>query len=517
MERYNIEKMRLEIEQRVLVNATKNYLEEDFDFFKNTPMPKYVSVATDASGAIYELLDSFSYIIGEIVSVITSAGILFKMNKAVFFICLCSGFVNLLISLKHTLKMKDIKHKVRSEKVEVGLKIKDIADNSAVLKRSVVEDVYKDKIDNLAKKFSASFNNMTSSDLKGKSLLSLINVLTNILSLVAFGLSSDKQLSTELVGDFTKFFNIAPVLSNKLIYLSRAFSGMVENLNKYKECMEVLNHKPSVVDKSDAIDINPESVSVEFKNVTFAYPNDLRKKNVFDDFSLKINAGENVVLMGDSGSGKTTFLSLLLREYDIDSGAILVNGMKNDDIKLKSLRKSISYIPQANTFLNDSVKENVSIVKPDATEEEVVNALKLADIFDEVSRKGGIDCSVGQNGLKFSGGQRHRIGLARAFLTQAPMVIFDEPTSDLDVKTSNRVIDNIKTFSAGKTSIIVSHNTDVAMKFGRVIVLKDGKIVCDGRPSDLLQDSNSEFYNMFHSGKKNFSDEDLNRCNGKNR
>ena len=198
-----------------------------------------------------------------------------------------------------------------------------------------------------------------------------------------------------------------------------------------------------------------------------------------------LRGGERVAIMGDSGSGKTTFLSLLLREYEPQAGEIRIDGHKVGDVSLKTLRTAVRYIPQSDDFLDRSVRENLLLVKPDATDKQIEFALAQAHVLEAVDDRGGLDAQMGSKGGTFSGGQKHRIGLARAFLANSPVMVFDEPTSDLDPKVAKKIIDSIKAATKGRTSVIITHNPVAAAEFDRVIVMHGGKIIDDGRPAEI--------------------------------
>lgn len=201
-----------------------------------------------------------------------------------------------------------------------------------------------------------------------------------------------------------------------------------------------------------------------------------------------IKKREKVGIVGLSGAGKTTLCNLLLRMYDVNGGAIKVNGIDIRDVKQDSLRKNISYVPQDTTLFNRSILENIRYAKPGATKAQVINVAKKANIHDFIyNLPNGYNTLVGNNGIKLSGGQRQRVSIARALLKNAPILILDEATSALDSKNEILIQKSLQYAMHGKTTIAIAHRLSTLRNMDRIIVIKNGKIVEQGSNNQLLR------------------------------
>ena len=223
--------------------------------------------------------------------------------------------------------------------------------------------------------------------------------------------------------------------------------------------------------------------NIRFEGVYFSYNQKLILKNITFD----IKSGMKVVIVGETGAGKSTIASLLLRFYEPERGVITIDGIDIRQIKLKSLRRNISYVSQDVFLFSDTIKENIKLGKRDAKEDEIINAAKLACAHEFISKlPNGYDTEVGERGIKLSGGERQRIALARAILKNAPILILDEATSNLDRKTEEKLLKSIEEITKNKTVLIIAHRLWVAQNADMIIVLRSGEIEAIGKHRDLL-------------------------------
>ena len=223
---------------------------------------------------------------------------------------------------------------------------------------------------------------------------------------------------------------------------------------------------------------------VEFKNVAFSY-ND---EKVFEDLNLKIKPGECVGFVGKSGEGKSTILSLIPRLYDVDAGSVLIDGVDVRDLTKDSLRETVSVVSQSPYIFNMSIKENLKLVKPDATDAEIEDACKRAAIWDFIqSKPEGLNTMVGEGGVVLSGGQKQRIAIARAFLKQSRILLLDEATSALDNESQAEVKKAIKNMQKTCTIVIVAHRLSTVQDCDKIFVLENHKIVGKGSHEKLKQ------------------------------
>ncbi|MEQ8266512.1 MAG: ABC transporter ATP-binding protein [Parvibaculum sp.] len=225
--------------------------------------------------------------------------------------------------------------------------------------------------------------------------------------------------------------------------------------------------------------------AVTFENVSFSYPNG--NGAIYRDMSLDIKAGARIALVGQSGSGKSTFVKLLQRLYEADSGRVLVDGQDIALVTRESLRRSIALVPQEPVLFHRSIAENIAYARPGATRAEVEEAARLAhaDIFIE-SLPGGYETLVGERGVKLSGGERQRIAIARAFLADAPILVLDEATSSLDAVTEAYIQDAMECLMQGRTTLVIAHRLSTIRRMDRILVFQHGKIVEQGTHAELM-------------------------------
>ena len=275
-------------------------------------------------------------------------------------------------------------------------------------------------------------------------------------------------------------------------------SNFRNNLGKIADSIKILQAPIGVKDIGNAKNLKVKNGKIEFRNISFAYEKD---KNVFDNFNLIINPGEKVGIVGKSGGGKSTLISLLQRDYDLSEGKILIDDKDISKVKLGSLKRAIAMISQDNVLFHRTIKRNIAYGKLNANTDEIVNASKLAqaDKFINETPHGYITIT-GERGVKLSGGQRQRIAIARAILKDAPILILDEATSALDNKTENEVIDALNNLIKDKTVIAVAHRLSTLKNMNRIIVLDKGKIIEEGTPSELLK-KKGEFMKLWNLQK----------------
>jgi ATP-binding cassette subfamily B protein len=265
-----------------------------------------------------------------------------------------------------------------------------------------------------------------------------------------------------------------------------------------KRCFEVLDRQDDVVDSPNAVEIDSADGAIEFQTVSFAYAAD---RKVLHQVDLRIEPNRMVAIVGGTGAGKSTLLSLVPRFYDPTSGLVTLDGRDLREIKKKSLRAQIGMVLQDTLLFSTTIHENIAYGRPDASEDEIVHAAKRAQA-DEFIRQlpNGYASTVGERGQQLSVGQRQRIGIARAFLKNAPVLLLDEPTSALDPATEAAIMDTIKELMRGRTTLIATHRLATIHDVDCIVVLERGRIVEQGIGSELLA-RGGVYAKLFASGK----------------
>ncbi|MBQ4838643.1 ABC transporter ATP-binding protein [Pseudoalteromonas luteoviolacea] len=271
-------------------------------------------------------------------------------------------------------------------------------------------------------------------------------------------------------------------------------SSLFENIGTVVDGMNTLSRPVEVTDSPNSNELIVTAGAISFDNVTFAYKryDENLPNNVFSSLSLKIKSGEKIGIVGRSGSGKSTLVNLLLRFYDIQNGAISIDGQNINDITQESLRKQIAMVTQDTALLHRSIRDNVLYGRPDATEQELKQAISKAqadtfikDLEDSHGNQ-GLEAQVGERGVKLSGGQRQRIAIARVLLKDAPILILDEATSALDSESEHAIQASLDELMQQKTVIAIAHRLSTIAQMDRLIVLEQGVIVEQGSHRELL-------------------------------
>jgi ATP-binding cassette subfamily B protein len=280
-------------------------------------------------------------------------------------------------------------------------------------------------------------------------------------------------------------------LSSQLWTINMILRNVFESIADSKQMTEIMITPHEIVNVPDAKDLKIEKGEIEFKNVSFSFT---ESRDVLDNINCQIKAGEKIALIGASGAGKTTFVRLILRLYNLTSGQILIDGQDISQTTQESLRQNISLVPQDPILFHRTLMENIRYGKPDATNNEVIEAAKLAhcdDFIEALPLK--YETFVGERGVKLSGGERQRVAIARAILKNAPILILDEATSSLDSHSESLIQKALNNLMKKCTTIAIAHRLSTIRKMDRIIVMEGGKIIEEGTHEEL-SNKNSGLY-----------------------
>ncbi len=305
--------------------------------------------------------------------------------------------------------------------------------------------------------------------------------VTGIMYLAALGVSQGNLSLGDLVLINTMMLQL---------FLPLNFLGIIYRALKYAladmDMVIKLLQKP--IEITDSIDARPlvlKNTSIEFRQVGFKYNDD---RTILSDISFKVEDGKKLAIVGPSGAGKSTIARLLFRFYDIDSGEILISGQNIAKVSQNSLRQAIGIVPQDTVLFNDSILYNIRYAKDDATEQEVFEAARLADIHDFIqSLPDGYDTMVGERGLKLSGGEKQRVAIARVLLKNPPILVFDEATSSLDSQSEKNILSELYKISRNKTTLVIAHRLSTIVDADTIVVLDQGRIKEQGSHAQLME------------------------------
>lgn len=282
---------------------------------------------------------------------------------------------------------------------------------------------------------------------------------------------------------FIAYMGLAYTILTPAKAISKASYQVKSGLAAAERVFTLLEQENVVVNKPNAFVKHTFENKISVKNINFAY----QDENVLKNFSFEVEKGKTIALVGQSGSGKSTIANLLTRFYDINEGSIEVDSVEVRDWDMHALRGLIGLVTQDSILFNESIKNNLLIGKPNATDEEIIDALKIANAYEFVaSLPNGIDTNIGDAGGKLSGGQKQRLSIARAVLKNPPIMILDEATSALDTESEKLVQDALEKMMQNRTSIVIAHRLSTIQKADNIIVMQKGEIVEQGKHADLI-------------------------------
>jgi ATP-binding cassette subfamily B multidrug efflux pump len=318
------------------------------------------------------------------------------------------------------------------------------------------------------------------------SMALLSGVMITSMAALCIDLWLDGRISSGAVA-----FTLALVLRLNFLLgrLMTQFNGIMRNFGTVQNAAELISKPIDLVDAPNATELVVRRPEIRFDNVSFHYGNG---KSVIDKLNLSVAAGEKVGIVGRSGAGKSTLVNLLLRFYDIESGRILIDGQDISEVTQESLRAHIGMVTQDTSLLHRSIRENIMFGRTDATEAQLVEAVRRAKSDDFVARledqrgRRGFDAHVGERGVKLSGGQRQRIAIARVMLKDAPILVLDEATSALDSEVEAAIQSNLDDLMQGKTVLAIAHRLSTIAALDRLIVMDNGRIVEQGTHNQLI-------------------------------
>ncbi|MDU2639968.1 MAG: ABC transporter ATP-binding protein [Finegoldia magna] len=435
------------------------------------------------------------YFIG-LIKIIVSFAILVRLNTLLTVILFLSIPLMIVFASKYNRRMRK---GFKEQKHHIGVLNADIEDSLLgvkVVKSFANEDVEIEKFQKGNKKFldiksetyasMAGFNTITKAF---DGIMYIIVVLFGGLFLVEGKMSS---------GDIVAFILYVQTLLTtvrRIVEFTEQFQRGMTGIERFTEIMD---QDIEIFDDEDAVDLENVKGKIEIKDISFKYNNN--SENVLNNISFTINPGQKVALVGPSGGGKTTLCNLIPRFYDVEDGEILVEGIDVRKIKLQSLRSNIGMVQQDVYLFSGTVRENILYGKPDATEQEVIDAAKAAGAYDFIMNlENGFDTYVGERGVMLSGGQKQRISIARVFLKNPPILILDEATSALDNKIEFIVQESLENLAKGRSSLTIAHRLTTVQNADLILVLTEEGIIERGTHQQLMEQK-GYYYNLYTQG-----------------
>jgi len=324
----------------------------------------------------------------------------------------------------------------------------------------------------------------------------VVNTITDVAPLLVIAYAGYQVINESLsVGTMVAFIAFIDRLYGPLRRLVNSSTTLTQSFASMDRVFELMEEKYDITNKENAIVLPPMKGEVEFDNVSFSYEED--GETILKEINFKVKAGDTVAFVGMSGGGKSTIVSLIPRFFDVTSGEIRIDGYNLADVQIKSLREQIGIVMQDSILFSDSVKSNILMGKPDATEEEILLAAKAANahgFIEELPQ--GYETRVGERGVKLSGGQKQRIAIARVFLKNPPLLILDEATSALDLESESLIQDSLERLASDRTTLIVAHRLSTITHANTIFVIDTGEVKESGTHEELME-MQGIYYGLF--------------------
>ena len=472
--------------RRSLIHDTiSRLLSRDQDFFANQKIGALTGKFIDFINAHLGLQDMFilrTLSFGLSMSIGTA--IIFSQNALLGAIVL-GLLIALIMQVKWSIKLRAPLRKVRKDTVsEQNGAAADTITNNLVVKTFAGEDRELRALDTISEKYQQVYRK----DFRWMSVEGSLRLLVmSVVQIIAIAVIANLLIShhiTLAIGIFTVAY--LQRIAGQLFSLSEMINGYDKLFLQAAPMTEILLEENKIIDRPDATTLQVTHGSINFENMTYAYPD--TDESVIESLKLSIAAGSKVGLVGKSGAGKTTITRLLLRFDDLQSGRILIDDQDISHVTQSSLRHAISFVPQEPMLFHRSLRENIAYGKPDATDAEIRTAAKQAHALEFIEKlPEKFDTVVGERGVKLSGGQRQRIAIARAILKDAPILVLDEATSALDSESEKLIQASLETLMKNRTSIVIAHRLSTIAKLDRIVVLDHGTIIEDGSHAELLK------------------------------
>ena len=465
-------------------NLYKKIVNQPIAFFsdqrKGDIMSRMIGDVNEVQNSMLSALESF---IREpltiIFSILVMLGISVKLTLFTFiFIPIAAAVIS---KIGKSLKKNSIA--VQQEQGRFLSLIEETIGGLRVIKAFNAESIFSKRFADSSQTFNRLSNKVMNRQNLGSPMSEFLGILM-IAVLLWFGGSLvlvDKTLEGT---QFIAFMGLAYNILTPAKAISRASYDMRRGNAAAERILEILDYDNPIKERENPVVIKDFTTAITLNNVTFAYA----EQPVLTNFSLEVPKGKTVALVGQSGSGKSTIANLITRFYDVNEGAILIDGVDVKDMQTASLRKLIGVVSQDSILFNDTIKNNLLIGKPDATDEELITAAKIANAYEFINDlPEGFDTNIGDAGSKLSGGQKQRLSIARAVLKNPPIMVLDEATSALDTESERLVQNALENMMKHRTSIVIAHRLSTIQNADLIVVMQKGRIVEQGTHSELIQ------------------------------
>lgn len=452
-------------------------------FAKTTKGDVISRLTTDVNEISSSLQNILEMIVKEPLTILFTLGAMLvlsvKLTLFVFVFIPIAGF--LVSQVGKTLKKKSMM--LQREQGQVLSILEETVGGLKIVKSFTAEALFGKKFNDTSDKLFAHSNTVANRQNLASPMSEFLGIAIISVLLIYGGYLVFQDKSME-AGFFLGYILMAYNILTPAKDISKASYSLKRGTASAERIVQILEAPVAIDDKPDAIEKHSFDSNITIENISFYYKDE---NNVLTDFSLTVPKGHTVALVGQSGSGKSTVASLLTRFYDVQRGGIKIDGTDIRDIKLESLRGLTGLVTQDSILFNDTVRNNMLIGRPGATDEEIISALKVANAYEfVVGHAEGLDYNIGEGGGNLSGGQKQRLSIARAVLKNPPIMILDEATSALDTESEKLVQEALDNMMQNRTSVVIAHRLSTIQKADTIVVMKKGRIVEQGTHDQLI-------------------------------
>jgi len=488
---------------KIVYNVINDIRKDAFEKIEILPL-KYIDsksygeivsrVIADVDQFADGLLMGFTQLFTGVITILGTLFFMFRENVSIAFIVVCLTPVSIFVAsyiAKKTYSMFKLQSEIRGEQTAF---VDEMIGNQKVVQAFSYEE-------EAAKNFGEINSRLEKASLHAIFYSSITNPATRFVNgLVYTGVGIFGAISVIngnlTVGVLTSFLNYANQYTKPFNEISGVVTELQNALACAKRVFELIEEKAEVPDAPNAIELGEVKGNVVLNDVDFSYTQD---KKFIEDLNIKVKSGQRIAIVGPTGCGKTTIINLLMRFYEIDKGSIMVDGYDIREISRKSLRSNYGMVLQETWLKSGTIRENLTMGKPDATEEEIINAAKLAHVHGVIKRMPhGYDTVISDDGESLSQGEKQLLCIARVMLCLPPILILDEATSSIDTRTEVKIQKAFATMMKDRTSFVIAHRLSTIKDADIILVMKDGKLIEQGSHEKLLEEKGF-YYNLYNS------------------
>ena len=485
-----------EVKKNIQTDMLSSFIKADTELIENKHSGKYVSnLNYDVSQITHMLSSSLLNIFKDSLTLIGLLTVMFIQNWRLSLIAIIMIPLASITAKKLGKRISKVTTEAQERSGDLNKYLIDLFKNHKIIKIFQRENFESERSENFVNKLKEKQIKIFTVVIRATPIM---EVLTGIMIAILIFYSGKLIMTGQLsINNFFSFLAAMMLAYQPVRSLATINIGIGQGLSAGKRILPIIDMKVRISKNENEKTLLLNNGSIKFKNVSFNYLSNTENK-VLKNINIEINGEKMTALVGHSGSGKSTMLNLIPRIYDPISGSILIDEEDIKDINLVSLRNQISIVDQNTTLFDDTVLNNIKYAKPTASKEEIIKASELAMCSDFINNlENGFDTTIGENGVKLSGGEKQRLSIARAFLKDSKIILLDEATSSLDSETEEKIQKAIDKLTSNKTTVVIAHRLSTILNSDRIYVLDKGSVVAEGKHDQLL--NSSDIYKNFYN------------------